>query len=162
MHQPEIVLAALLEAHEQFAKSVVPRCGALHHPASGGMMLSLGGRFPASPNVRGIPSGADRSVDLGGIVSFIQTQMLRCRPGRAWPLHDHAIQRVGGGPHVVAVGGGDNYRHWSAALVGQGVALGAEFGAIRGIRASRRPPNGALTITLSSACHRHWMLWRSS
>lgn len=162
MHQPEIVFDTLLEADEQFAKAVMPRPGALDHPAPGWMALPLGNRLPAPPDVGRIPPRQGGCLNLGVVISFVQTQMLGCGRTGTRPLHDYRIQRLAGRPHVVAVGRSNDYRQRGTALVGQRVALGTEFAAIRGIGAGLRPPKGALTMTLSSACHRHWMPWRSS
>ncbi len=67
------------------------------------------------------------------------------------------IQGLGRDLHVMAIRGCHDHGQRRAALIGQGVALCAAFPSIRRIRACRRPPNGALTITLSSDCQRHWI-----
>lgn len=162
MHQTKVVFTVLLKAHHQFAKSVVPRPGALDHPAPGRMSSPFGDRLSAPPSVRSVPASPDCRVDFRGVVPFIQAQMLGRRGGRARASHENPIQRGDRHPDIVDVGRGDNHRQGCAALVGQRVALGAEFAAIRRIGAGRRPPKGALTITLSSACHCQRMPWRSS
>ena len=69
------------------------------------------------------------------------------------PPYGQAVQRSRRGLHVVAVGPSDLYGQRRTALIGQGMALGPEFAPIRRIGACLRPPNGALTMTLSSDCH---------
>lgn len=162
MHQTEIVFHALLEAHEQFAKAIVPRSRSLDHPAASRMALAFRHFLPALPNVRRIASLTDCRGDLRGVVAFIQTQMLRMQGGRAGPRHDHTIQRLGRHAHIVAIRRRDDHRQRGAPLVSQRVAFGAELAAIRRIGACLRPPKGALTMTLSRACQRQPIPWRRS
>jgi len=76
MHQPEVVLDALLKAGEEFAEPVVPGAGALHYPAPGWMAPIPRDAFATMPDVREIAAVPDRGLDLRVIVPFVETQVL--------------------------------------------------------------------------------------
>ncbi len=120
------------------------------------------GAFSTMANVGRIMPLPDCCLDLREIVPFVQAQVLRVLSRRPWSPHGEAVQRDRRRFHVMTVGAGHHESQRGAALIGQRVALRAKLAAIRRIRACRGPPSGALTMTVSSACHRHWMLRRSS
>lgn len=84
---------------------------------------------------------------------------IECRSGAS---DGEAVQRGRRRFHVMGVGAGHRDGQRGAALVGQRVALRAKLAAIRRIGACLGPPNGALTMTLSSDCQRHWIPRNSS
>ena len=162
MHQAEIVLDVLLVADERFTKSIVPRAGAFDDPAASRMASRRRHDFSAVSEVGDIPPDTDRGLDLAGIVPLVQAQVLRCCRRGPRPADDDRIQGLGGDLHVMTIRGRNDHGQWRAALIGQGVALGAAFAPIRRIRACRRPPSGALTIALSNDCQVHWIPRNSS
>ena len=111
--------------------------------------------FAAMAQVSHVMSPPDRRLDLREIVPFVEAQMLRAlRRGPGSP-DGAAIQGGRRGLHVMGVGAGHCDGERGAALISQREALRAELAAIRRIGACLRPPNGALTMTLSSDCQRH-------
>ncbi len=162
MHQPPIVLHPFLKADEEFPEPIVPRAGAFDDPAARWIPPVPRDAFAAMAKVAGVMPIPDCCRDLRVVVPFIEAQVLRalrCRPG---PPDSETVQRGRCRFHVMAVGAGHHDGQRGAALIGQRVALRAELAAVRRIGACCNPPNGALTMTLSSDCQRHWMSRSSS
>jgi hypothetical protein len=162
MHQPPIILHPLLEADEEFPESIVPCAGAFNDPAAGWMTPTLRGTFAAMAQVSDVMPLADCGLDLREVVPLVEAQVLLLLRRRSRPPDGETVQRGRRRLHVVSVGGGNDDGQWGAALVGQRVPLRTELAAVRRIGACLRPPNGALTIALSSDCQRHWIPRKSS
>jgi len=74
MNQGEIVMRLFLKTNGQFAKAIVPRIGALHHPATGGMATRRVGfefRLSSPSAMRPVAQLADPLPDLLGVVAFV-------------------------------------------------------------------------------------------
>jgi hypothetical protein len=162
MHQPSIVLHPLLKADEEFPEPIVPCAGAFDDPATCGMPSTSREAFAAMADVRGVMALPDRRLDLREVVPFVQAQVMRVLSRWLRSPYGEAVQRGRRRFHVMTVGAGHHDGQRGAALIGQRVALRTELAAIRRIGASLRPPKGALTMTLSSDCQRHWIPRSSS
>jgi len=69
---------------------------ALNHPAAG-WILALGfgdRRFPSSAQVRNIVASHRYAPASGGVIPFVQRQVLRTVVALAWSGHDHGVQRL--------------------------------------------------------------------
>src|SRR5579875_548138 len=141
MYQAEVVFHRFLEAGEEFPEPIVPRASTFHDPAACRM---------ATPR-----DAFAATADVGDVAQVLWP----LRRG-AGALHDESVQRRRR-RHVVAVGTGHQNRQRDSPLIGQGVTFRAQLAAVRRIGACVRPPKGALTITLSRDCQRHWMPRRS-
>ena len=155
MEEGEVVGTNSLPTNEQSAEAVVPRVGALHHPAA---RLSLHaaeqGLLAAAPDV-----GLDAASPHGGlgvlvVVPLVEAEVLRS-PWAARCAHDHRVERLGDEPLVVDVGAGDLGRQRNASTVSQDVAFDAAFCSVRGVGTREIPPLGAFTMALSSEDHFH-------
>jgi hypothetical protein len=82
----------------------------------------------------------DRRLDLRVVVPFVEASVLRTFRRRPGPPDDEAVQRGRCRLHVMTVGAGHHDGQWDAALIGQRVALRAEFATVRRIGACLRPP----------------------
>ncbi len=159
MYQAEVVFHRFLEAGEEFPEPIVPRASTFHDPAAC-RMATPRDAFAATADVGDVAPVPDRGLDLGEVIPFVQTQVLWPLRRGAGALHDESVQRRRR-RHVVAVGTGHQNRQRDSPLIGQGVTFRAQLAAVRRIGACLRPPKGALTITLSGDCQRHWMPRRS-
>ncbi len=77
MHQPAIILDALLEPDEQFAEAVVPGTGALHDPAPRRMPPVPGHNLSAMPDVGGVATRRDGGLDLRKVIPLVEAQVLK-------------------------------------------------------------------------------------
>jgi hypothetical protein len=91
--QRQVVVRILFPTDQQSAVSVQPTVGTFHHPPLG---LVFAGAFSlclaAMSEVRAVTTRADGLFDLGKIIAFIRTQMLRMLRSRGRPLDDHTIE----------------------------------------------------------------------
>ena len=162
MQESEIVLDAFLEANKELSEPIVPGSGTLDDPAASRVASGPRQILTSVPHMRRVATRLHRRCNLGEIVPFVHAQMLRCIRGGTWPTNGYAIQGRRRGFHVVTVGRGHYDGQRDAALVGQRVPLRAALAAVRRIGACFSPPNGALTMTLSSDCQRQPMPRSSS
>jgi hypothetical protein len=151
------VTSGALPAHEQSAKAVVPRVGALNDPAA---WLSANAseqrRLSATTDVGDDSSTADCGFRVGEVVALVQAQVHRsARTAR--PTQDDCVQHLDDQPLVVHVGSRDLRGQRHAAPVRQDVAFDPLFCTVRRVGTREVPPFGDFTIALSSDDHCHLM-----
>lgn len=154
--------SAPLPADKQAAKTVVPRVGALHHPAARLATYLADQRLLATPpDVRTDSAQSDRWRDVRVVVPLIEAQVARTsRP--TWATHDDGVEHLAEHRGVGHVRSADERSERHTATVRQNVSLYAAFRAIRRVRPREVPPFGAFTEALSSELHFHAMPRRSS
>lgn len=162
MYQSTVVLHQLLEADEKFSKPIVPSTSALNDPTARRVSPAARWTFATMAEVGRVMSASGCRLDHREIVPLIEAEVLRFLERRTRAPYDNAVQCGRRRFHIVGVGAGHHDGQRDAALVGQRVALRAELAAVRRVGACLCPPNGALTTTLSSDCHRHWIPRRLS
>lgn len=150
----------------QPAEQVVPTVAAFDHPSASfesRIPLSLLFLFTTSLDVRDIPTARGRTTQFRVIVPLVAAQMLAWfLDGRGSPNHE-SVQRVIELLHVVPVRAGESDRQGDAVGVRERVSLGAQFAAIRRVRAGLVPPlTGADTVALSNDWNRQSIPLRSS
>lgn len=154
MQHREVVLGALLPAHEQAPEAVEPGVGALDHPTPGavaGLVPDGVGLLAAGAKVQGEAELGGEGAGLGVVVALVDAEPLRRLVGRLRTLDDDALDRLAGELVVVAVGAGDGEAERDPAAVCDQAALGALLGSVGGIGPAVFPPSGALVMAPSSA-----------
>jgi hypothetical protein len=166
MDQSSVILRILFPADFQRPETIVPRVGALDHPASGGMTATGDwdwlGFAPPSPmgNVHAIPQTADDPMDFVIVVSFVgaemahnpMTQAVTPRAPNDQVEQGHLSTLV-----VRHIRRRERHREWHAPPIDQDMPLAAQLGAIGRIFAVLAPPNGAGMMALSKICQFHAM-----
>ena len=155
MHESEMLGGLPFPTDEEPAESIMPTVGALDHPAPGLAIDSADQRRLATTTDVGDDAPlAYGPVDIGIVITFVQTEMARAT-WSARPLEHDGIEHRRGEPLVMPIGGRDQDRERDPAPVCAEMALRAPFAAVGPIRPRVSPPLGALTVTLSSAVQRH-------
>ena len=150
----------------QSAKQVLPAVAALDDPAASletRVPLSFFFLLAAGLDVRDVPAPRGRAADFRIIVTLVVAQMLVGPFLRRRSRDDQSVQCVIELLHVVPIGAGERDGQRDAVGVGERVSLGAQFAAIRRVRAGLIPPlTGADTVALSIDWNRQSRPWRSS
>ncbi len=162
MEQREVVVALAFPANEEAAEAIVPRVGALHHPAPGlPADATEQRRLALAANVRRDAADADGRFGVRVVVPLVETDVRRATRAARGP-HDDVVEHFADQPFVVHIGAGDARGHRDPTAVGQDVPFYAAFRPVRRIRSRVVPPVGAFTVALSSEVQCHWMPRRAS
>ena len=128
LQQRQKIGGGLLIAHQQFAKPVEPRVGALDHPAAGALPLPTGARlFPALPHMRRITSGLHGLCGGTPSIGFVRAEILPPPPA-GFGAHDYdAIQSDRQQFDIMPVGPADDKGQRDASTVHQQTSFAAFF-----------------------------------
>ena len=150
----------------QSAKQVMPAVAPLDDPAASletRVPLSFFFLLAARLDVCDVLASRGRATNFRIIVTLVVAQMLVGPFLWRRSLDDQGVQCVIELLHVVPIGTGKRDGQRDAVGVGERMSLGAQFAAIRRVRAGLIPPlTGADTVALSIDWNRQSMPWRSS
>jgi len=151
------MFGSLVVAHQNGTALRQPGESSLNYPASG-WVLTLGSgdwRLPFAAQVRNVVTSRRHTPAGGGVIPFVQRQVLCAVPTSARSCHDHGVQCLLEQLVVIHVRRSHDSGQWSTGAVRHQALFRAIFPAIGGVGTNSAPQNRALPNMQSAACHFH-------
>ena len=165
MQEPHVIGGFLFPTNQQASRSVGPRVGSFHDPATCPTAAALRNRraFTLAGNVNGVLATTYCMSHRFRIISLVRAEMLLSSSRRLGTPHRDVLKRFSDQLLVMYIGSGHGYSNGHTAPVCQHRSLDAQLAAIGRVFPGFFPlPVAPLVIAPSKLCHRQSIPFNSS
>ncbi len=168
LQQPKIIGRFLVVAHQQSTTLTQPRERSLDHPAACWIrVLAVGGAllFTDPADMRLIAMRCSCRMSGWIIVAFVKTPVVRRSRGWYWTRNHHRLDGVRQEFGIVPIRASHHDCKRATRGFGQDAPFGPSFSPVSRVAAYLIPPDRALLIAVSAACHSQstppssWQCW---